>query len=94
MTGRTSRSAQSPEHAALGVAVRVRRTGLGLTQEGLGFAAEMHRNYVGAIERGEINPSFALLMRLCSGLELPVSELTRRCEAEVIQREQTRRRES
>ena len=62
------------------------------TQEGLGLAAEMHRNYVGAIERGEINPSFALLMRLSHGLELPVSELMVRYEAEAARREQASRR--
>jgi transcriptional regulator with XRE-family HTH domain len=91
MMGRAPRSPQSAEHVALGVAIRVQRTRLGFTQEALGFAAEMHRNYVGAIERGEINPSFALLMRLSRGLELPVSELMLRYEAEAARREQPRR---
>jgi transcriptional regulator with XRE-family HTH domain len=33
----------------------------------------LHRNYVGAIERGEINPTFLTLLRLTSGIEIPLS---------------------
>ena len=91
MMSRSPRSPQSADHVALGVAIRVQRTRLGFTQEGLGFAAAMHRNYVGAIERGEINPSLALLMRLSHGLELPISELMMRYEAEAARRGQTSR---
>ena len=46
-----------------------------LTQESLGARSGLHRNYVGAIERGEINPSFRILLRLTRGLALPMSEL-------------------
>ena len=35
----------------------------------------LHRNYVGAIERGEINPTFRILLRLQVGLTIPLSEL-------------------
>jgi transcriptional regulator with XRE-family HTH domain len=46
-----------------------------LTQEALGRESALHRNYVGAIERGEINPTFRILRKLATGLQLPLSEL-------------------
>ncbi|ADB51243.1 hypothetical protein Cwoe_2824 [Conexibacter woesei DSM 14684] len=39
---------------------------------GLGRAAGLHHNYVGAIERGEINPT---IDKLAVGLDMPLSEL-------------------
>jgi hypothetical protein len=49
---------RTPEHHALGRALLELRARRGLSQEQLGFDAGLHRNYVGAIERGEINPTF------------------------------------
>ena len=66
---------QSGEHAVLGRAVREIRARRGLSQERLGFEGGLHRNYVGAIERGEINPTFAVLMKVAAGLAIPLSEL-------------------
>jgi transcriptional regulator with XRE-family HTH domain len=66
---------QSPAHAALGRAVRELRARRGLSQEELGFCSRLHRNYVGAIERGEINPTFRILIALSRGLAVPLSEL-------------------
>ena len=65
----------SPDHARLGRAVRELRARRGLSQEELGFRAGLHRNYVGAIERGEINPTFRVLLKLERGLALPLSEI-------------------
>jgi transcriptional regulator with XRE-family HTH domain len=66
---------QSPAHVALGRAVRELRARRGLSQEELGFCSRLHRNYVGAIERGEINPTFRILIALSRGLAVPLSEL-------------------
>lgn len=66
---------QSPAHVALGRAVRELRARRGLSQEELGFCSRLHRNYVGAIERGEINPTFRILIALSRGLTVPLSEL-------------------
>jgi DNA-binding XRE family transcriptional regulator len=52
-------SARSAEHAAFGRAVREAREQLGLSQEELGDRANVHRNYVGGVERGELNPTLA-----------------------------------
>jgi len=70
-----SAARRSVAHHALGRAVRVARTQRGLSQEGLGLDADIHRNYVGSIERGELNPTYALLLRLARGLTSPLSEL-------------------
>lgn len=66
---------QSSAHVALGRAVRELRARRGLSQEELGFCSRLHRNYVGAIERGEINPTFRILIALAHGLAVPLSEL-------------------
>jgi transcriptional regulator with XRE-family HTH domain len=72
---RTRRTGQSAQHTALGRAVREARARRGFSQEELGFRATLHRNYVGAIERGEINPTFRILMQLSRGLGVELSEL-------------------
>jgi transcriptional regulator with XRE-family HTH domain len=65
----------APNLKALGAAVRELRARRGLSQEWLGFKAGLHRNYIGAIERGEINPTLRTLVYLTGGLVLPLSEL-------------------
>jgi transcriptional regulator with XRE-family HTH domain len=70
-----SAARHSVAHRALGRAVRVTRTQRGISQEELGFRCGPHRNYIGAIERGEINPTFRVLLKLERGLTSPLSEL-------------------
>lgn len=82
----TSRPALSAEHVVLGRAARELRARRVLSQEQLGAVAGLHRNYVGSIERGEINPTFRTLLALAGGLTVPLSELValyelRRAEA-------------
>jgi integrase len=72
----------SLEHQALGRAVRWARARRGLSQEELGFRSRLHRNYVGAIERGEINPTYRVLLKLGWGLRMTPSELL--AEAEML----------
>lgn len=59
-----------PEQRRLGHAVRGLRARHAITQEELGHRSGLHRNYVGAIERGEINPTFKTMLRLARGLEV------------------------
>ncbi len=66
---------QSPEHVIFGMAVRETRARFAMSQEALGAASLLHRNYVGAIERGEINPTLRVLLKLSNGLPVPLSEL-------------------
>lgn len=42
-----------------------------LTQEKLGFAADMHRTYISGIERGLKNPTIDSLDKLAKALEVP-----------------------
>ena len=69
------RPVQTPEHVIFGKAVRETRARFAMSQEALGAAASMHRNYMGAIERGEINPTLRVLLKLSNGLTVPLSEL-------------------
>lgn len=73
-------AARPPAHHALGRSVRQLREERGLSQESLGFESDLHRTYVGGIERGERNPTFAILLRLAKALDVQPSELLRRAE--------------
>jgi transcriptional regulator with XRE-family HTH domain len=77
------RRALSREHYILGIAVRQIRTVRLVSQEELGFRSGLHRNYVGAIERGEINPTFRTLLALAGGMALPLSRLIKLYELNV-----------
>jgi transcriptional regulator with XRE-family HTH domain len=76
-------STRSPAHDALGCAVREVRRWHGVSQEELGHRSGLHRNYVGAIERGELNPTYGVLLRLCSGLAVAPSQLVALAERRV-----------
>ncbi len=60
---------------ALGRAILELRARRGLSQEQLGAESGLHRNYIGAMERGEINPTFQVLLKLTTGLRIPLAEL-------------------
>jgi transcriptional regulator with XRE-family HTH domain len=55
--------------------VRELRERAGLSQEALGAESGLHRSYIGAIERGDINPTFRTLLKLCAGLRIGLTEL-------------------
>jgi transcriptional regulator with XRE-family HTH domain len=59
----------------LGLIIRQRREALGLSQEGLAALAELNRNYIGKIERGEVSASVISLQKIADGLNLKLSEL-------------------
>ncbi len=65
----------SPQHTAFGTAVRQLRSERGLSQERLGQTRGLHRTYVGGVERGELNPSLASILKLATALEVEASEL-------------------
>ncbi len=66
---------------ALGQILRERRLAAGLSQEQLAEAADLHRNYVGLIERGQTSPSLSALTGLAHALGKLPSELLREAEA-------------
>jgi transcriptional regulator with XRE-family HTH domain len=63
-----------------GLAVKIRREELSLTQEDLAGRAGMHRTYLSDIERGSRNVALINIERLAAGLSMPMSELFRRVE--------------
>lgn len=77
------RMQRTPAHDALGNAIRELRARRRLSQEELGFRAGLHRNYVGALERGEINPTYRVLLKLATGLAFPVSEIVALAEERI-----------
>jgi transcriptional regulator with XRE-family HTH domain len=73
-------SARSHAHAALGDALREVREEHGISQEALARRCGMHRTYVGGVERGERNVTYANLVRIADALGVRLSELQRRAE--------------
>ena len=72
----------SRAHVAFGAAVRARREELGYSQESLAAEAGMHRNYVGAVERGEQNIALTNILRISRVLKLSASALVAEAEGE------------
>lgn len=75
----------SPDHEALGRAVRALREAAGLSQEELAERCGLHRTYIGGIERGERNVSFGNLLKLARALRVRPSRLL--AEAEVLRKQ-------
>lgn len=61
--------------AKLGVAIRLRRNQLGMSQEALADAARISRTHMGEVERGKRNISFTAVVRIASAVEMTPSEL-------------------
>ncbi len=64
----------------LGLALRERREAMGLSQEALALATNIHRNYIGGIERGERSPTVVVVATLAEHLDVPIHELFARAE--------------
>lgn len=62
--------------------VRTLRVRAGLSQEELAARADLHRTYVGAIERGERNITIQSLDRLARVLNVPADALLREAAGE------------
>ncbi len=59
----------------LGENVKSRRLYLGLTQDKLAELADLHRTYVGAIERGNRNVSLNNIVAIAKALDIKPHEL-------------------
>ncbi|MCM3412653.1 helix-turn-helix domain-containing protein [Metabacillus litoralis] len=65
---------------SLGERIRYLRKQKNLSQEQLGELADIHTNYVGAIERGEKNITIESLIKVSRGLGVTLEELLRYIE--------------
>ena len=61
----------------VGESVRYRRTSAGLSQEKLAEKADVHRNYIGKIERGEQNLTVHSLIHIAKALRCKASDILR-----------------
>lgn len=59
----------------VGKRIRELRSRKGLSQEALAAEANLHRTYLGGIERGLRNPSLNNLAKLAKALGVPLREL-------------------
>jgi transcriptional regulator with XRE-family HTH domain len=64
--------------ATLGATVRELRVELRISQESLAERCELHRTYIGGIERGERNVSLENIVRLARALQVSPSKLLER----------------
>jgi transcriptional regulator with XRE-family HTH domain len=65
----------SDARVLLGRAVRKRRLKLGLSQERLGEAADLHRTYIADVERGARNLSLLSILKISQALRTTPSRL-------------------
>jgi len=63
------------ERRQFGDVIREQRKLLGVSQERFAEICEVHRTYIGQVERGEKNLSFDSILRIAKGLEKPPSTL-------------------
>ena len=59
----------------LGNNIRLLRERASLSQEALGFKADLHRTYVSQLELGQRNPSYTTLCKLANALRISISDL-------------------
>ncbi len=80
MPPRRQSTPRSPEHAALGEAVRLTRVERGLSQEALADATPVHITYLGGVERGVRKPSYETVVRLARALGVAPGALVTRAD--------------
>ena len=59
----------------VGERIRKARLAKGLSQEELAFEADLHRAYIGQIERGEKNIGVQNLQKIATALKVKISKL-------------------
>lgn len=65
-----------------GAVLRRRREAAKVSQEGLAASADLHRNYVGLLERGKQIPTILVVEKLATALGTTMSSLMREVEKE------------
>jgi transcriptional regulator with XRE-family HTH domain len=69
---------QRPQHRkTFGEAIRKYRNKAGFTQEKLAERADMHHNFIGEVERGNMECSLTSMMKIAKALGVRVRDLVR-----------------
>lgn len=71
------------EETAFGRALRKLRLKAGLTQEQLGFEADLRRTYISILELGQQQPSLTTIFKLAKALNCPAAKLIAKVEEEM-----------
>lgn len=66
---------------AFGLVLNKLRKEAKLTQEELGFEADLRRTYISILELGEQQPSLTTILKIATALKLPAHELIAQVEA-------------
>jgi len=61
--------------ASLGSTIRKHRLDKKISQEGLGYKCNLHRTYIGSIERGERNISLLNIVTIAKALDMTGGKL-------------------
>jgi len=72
--------------AEFGKVIRKLRIEAGLTQEELGFEADLRRTFVSTIELGQQQPTLVTIFKLSRALNVPASKIIELVEAEFNQK--------
>jgi transcriptional regulator with XRE-family HTH domain len=67
----------NPDLIKLGTNIRRIRTTKRISQEQLAAYTELHRTYIGGIERGERNVSFLNLLKIAQALNTSLDEIVK-----------------
>jgi transcriptional regulator with XRE-family HTH domain len=68
---------------AFGKILRKLRIGANLSQESLGFAADLQRNYISLLELGRNQPTVTTIFKLANALGIKPSKLINLVEKEI-----------
>lgn len=69
--------------AAFGGVIRELRNEAGLTQEQLGFEADLRRTFISVLELGQQQPTLTTILKLAKALKLPASNIIELVERRV-----------
>lgn len=71
------------DDAAFGLVLRRLRKAAGLSQEELGFATDLQRNYISLLELGKHQPTLPALIKISYALNRNASDLVAEVEKEL-----------
>ena len=61
--------------SAFGMVIRELRSEAGLTQEQLGFEADLRRTFISVLELGQQQPTLTTIFKLAKALKVPASKI-------------------